>query len=281
MPNTSEEYRELLKKALPTVYDTKFMLQALQSLEAAENRFTELGKAFSAGSQDSLINIRGIVEPASDSELKIAHEASYDAYMTGVVFANSIERLGFLQSALKINNSASEPVKKKRGRPPKNPPAVTKTSSDPTYRVDSNSWPSIMQWISNKYPLGGLGLPFEILPRGYQPNMKRLQAEPSLEELENSASLYAKLIQLSQTGKQIPTSALKDILESKFQIGSNSNEKNVILYQIFSDNMEVCFSCKEKELFEEMTELVESLGGEYRGRPTFYPRNSRSTFTRA
>lgn len=248
------------------MYDTKFMLQALQSLEGSENRFTELGKAYSSACQNPLVNIRGLVESGSDADQEVAHEASYDAYMTGAVFINSLQRLGYLQDALKIGSTQAEAVKKKRGRPPKSPPKVTGATTVPTNKVDSKSWPAVMQWISNKYPLGGLGLPFEIIPGGYKcKTTKELQSEPNLEELEDSASLYAKLINLSDPTKNVPTATLKDILESRFQTDPSSKEKNVILYQIFSDNTEVCFSCKEKEAFQALTELVESLGGEYRG----------------
>lgn len=242
------------------------MLQALQSLEGSENRFTELGKAYASACQDPLINIRALEESGGDADQEVAHEASYDAYMTGAVFVNCLQRLGYLKNALKISATTSEPVKKKRGRPPKNPPKPASTTTEPINKVDSKSWASVMQWISNKYPLGGLGLPFEIIPGGYQSKTtKGVQSEPNLEELEDSASLYARLINLSDPKMNVPTATLKEVLESKLQSNPSSKEKNVILYQIFSDNTEVCFSCKEKEEFEALTELVESLGGEYRG----------------
>ena len=245
------------------------MLQRLQSLEGAENRFTELGKAYEAALQAPSIKITSQGTKDLDSSADTAHEASYDAYMTGAVFANSLHKLDCLRAALKLGDSAPQVVKKKRGRPPKNPPKVEPNLEASVSRIDPKSWSSVMDWISNKYPLGGLGVPFEIVTHNsYQHGGSGTgsAAEPNEESLEDKASIYAKLVNLSDPSKSVPVTTLKDILETKFVSGEATGEPSVIVYQIFSDNAEVCFTSKQKEQFTAMLELIDSFGGEYQGR---------------
>lgn len=92
LPETAEEFVRLTNGIFPTVYDTKSVLYLVDALREATRGGRDLGAAFSVLSRDTKVKAT-IAEGfdryrTSDGEGlgEAAHEAGYDAYMTGVVF---------------------------------------------------------------------------------------------------------------------------------------------------------------------------------------------------
>ena len=109
LPDQLEEYLDNLHAKFPCIADTKYIIQADESVRKElypGGRGTQLGKAFEK------IRAKGpeIIFPdgygAYEDNLDRAHDAAYDAYMTGVVFAGAAS---FLEGGLEGLMAGDDP----------------------------------------------------------------------------------------------------------------------------------------------------------------------------
>ena len=124
------------------IYDTKYMSILFNQLYSVDNSFTELNNTFKHVKEDKegvyASPLVSVVDGIYDGDVK-SHEASYDAFITGYVFAKFARRLQFLH----LIREQEKSVKKAK-----------KTTSD------KSTGAKYMGNCVNRVALGGIKVPY-------------------------------------------------------------------------------------------------------------------------
>jgi len=96
LPATSAEFKAQVMKAFPTTFDTKHIASHMPEAVKSKLLSTALGDLFEFFNKDELFKSPTIVLSESSKRYEnaaCAHEAGYDAYMTGSVFLKLVHQL--------------------------------------------------------------------------------------------------------------------------------------------------------------------------------------------
>lgn len=104
LPEDSEDFKREFLKSFPQIYDTKYLVNGASQLFSKTNQFTSLSDCFLESIELETPQIMIAEEfsaykmPEVDGEeVEAAHEAGYDALMTGTIFLRYLEKLNFLE----------------------------------------------------------------------------------------------------------------------------------------------------------------------------------------
>lgn len=106
LPEKSSDFKTAFGKNFPHVYDTKYLVNGASKLYSKTNRFTALGDCYSESLSISNPKITipedfssyDLSQSAEDGEeVEGAHEAGFDALMTGTVFLRYLDKLNYLE----------------------------------------------------------------------------------------------------------------------------------------------------------------------------------------
>jgi len=140
LPETHGEFKGKFMKEVASLFDTKFMLNNSNTLHNHSNPHTDLSTsynlAFDKGSQKIEVSPDfPDYKLTGNTENNLAHEAGFDAFMTGVLFIKNLELTG--TSLLNIGN-------------------LGYLKSDAKYKNDA------IKFFKNKLPLGGVKASFNM-----------------------------------------------------------------------------------------------------------------------
>lgn len=100
LPETQSDFKKKFYEHFPQIYDTKFMLNNSNYLFSETNKFTALYDSFIEASELESPEIEvsqgfdyKLGDPEDEDSVS-AHEAGFDALMTGVIFLRNMEKLG-------------------------------------------------------------------------------------------------------------------------------------------------------------------------------------------
>lgn len=100
LPETQSDFKRKFIKEFPQIYDTKFMLNNSNHLFSETNKYTALYDSYVEASELESPKIEVshgfdyIIDKPEDEDNNAAHEAGFDALMTGVIFLRNLEKLG-------------------------------------------------------------------------------------------------------------------------------------------------------------------------------------------
>ncbi|XP_076926192.1 poly(A)-specific ribonuclease PARN-like [Bidens hawaiensis] len=280
LPSSLEEYVPLAQKTFPFIIDTKILLNANNILQLKMKKSsTSLAKAFAimcphiasgVGSLGSANNNSVAVEVQVDDMRSsnwnsgAKHEAGYDAFMTGCIFAQSCNHLGIdftsqsmlikqdkLQSyinLLYLSWSSGDIVDLKTGQ------TRTESSAFNTFKIQQSK----------------ILFPNVVLIWGFSSNLKAREIKESLAKVFGLTSV-ASIFHLDKTAVFVQFSKpelVSDFLKLKTEI-ENKNEAIYVLHP-FSDLLEggktgagcyevykeICGSPVSKVLFADQAEAV-------------------------
>ncbi|XP_076897026.1 poly(A)-specific ribonuclease PARN-like [Bidens hawaiensis] len=284
LPSSLEEYVPLVQRIFPSIIDTKILLNANNLLQLKMKKSsTSLAKAFaimcphiasgglslcSANNNSVAVEVQVDDMRSSNWNSGAKHEAGYDAFMTGCIFAQSCNHLGIdftshsmlikqdkLQSyinLLYLSWSSGDVVDLKTGQ------TRTESSAFNTFKIQQ---PKIL-------------FPNVVLIWGFSSNLKAREIKESLTKVFGLTSVTS-IFHLDKTAVFVQFSKselVSDFLKLKTEI---ENKKNGAIYVLhpFSDLLEggktgagcyevykeICGSPVSKVLFADQAEAVYNL----------------------
>lgn len=233
----TEQIKPLFKDGI-RIYDTKFMANQLYSMFEEQNNLTQLGTVFKIMNEnpEKYPDIECILPEncrySLDGSTEAAHEAGYDALMTGAVFIKYLKMLNcdFLEAAAKGTNDDKK---------------LTEGKKQQIEMIDS--------FMRNKLPLGGVKVPFIVSPKDKNSSLTNTPYHSDMDVANNSEDL--ELFHYYCDRPSFINSYIHKIIEAEF------NEST--FYPLFSSKCQGYFYIRDSEAKEKLEKLLNKFGGSY------------------